>query len=53
MTSNPTRDEVERLFAALDADPPAGLQPDNLTTLVLRPLPRPLDETVLPVDAEN
>jgi len=44
---------VERLFAALDADPPAGLQPDNLTALVLRPLPRSPDETVLPVDAEN
>lgn len=39
---------VERLFGAMEQDPPAGLQPDNLTALVLRPLPRHADETALP-----
>jgi hypothetical protein len=41
---------VERLFGLLENDPPAGLQPDNLTALVVRPLARHADETVLPVD---
>lgn len=44
---------VERLFDALDSAQPPGLQPDNLTALVLRPLPRAGDETALPVDAEK
>ena len=44
---------VERLFALLENDPPAGLQPDNLTALVLRPLARHADETVLPIDADH
>lgn len=44
---------VERLFSALDAAPPPGLQPDNLTALVVLPLPRHADETALPVDAES
>ena len=39
---------VERLFGAMEQDPPSGLQPDNLTALVLRPLPRHADETALP-----
>jgi serine/threonine protein phosphatase PrpC len=43
---------VERLFALLDAGPPPGLQPDNLTALVVRPLARHADETALPLDAE-
>lgn len=42
---------VERLFGLLENDPPAGLQPDNLTALVVRPLARHADETVLPVDS--
>jgi len=42
---------VERLFAMLENDSPAGLQPDNLTALVVRPLARHADETVLPVEA--
>lgn len=41
-----------RLFNALDSAPPDGLHADNLTALVLRPLPPPLDahadETALP-----
>lgn len=41
---------VERLFDMMENDPPAGLQPDNLTALVLRPLPRHADETALPLD---
>jgi len=41
---------VERLFALLENDPPAGLQPDNLTALVLMPLARHADETALPLD---
>ena len=40
---------VGRLFGLLETDPPAGLQPDNLTALVVRPLARHADETVLPV----
>jgi len=40
---------VERLFALLENDPPDGVQPDNLTALVLRPLPRHADETALPL----
>ena len=44
---------VERLFGLLENDPPAGLQPDNLTALVVQPLARHADETVLPVDTEN
>lgn len=41
---------VESLFGALDREPPPGLQPDNLTALVLRPLARHPDETALPFD---
>ena len=41
---------VERLFGLMEYAPPAGLQPDNLTALVLRPLPRHADETALPLD---
>ena len=37
-----------RLFGAMEHDPPAGLHPDNLTALVVRPLPRHADETALP-----
>lgn len=43
---------VERLFGLMENDPPPGLQPDNLTALVLRPLPRHADETVLPVEGD-
>lgn len=39
---------VGRLFGAMEHDPPAGLQADNLTALVLRPLARHADETALP-----
>lgn len=43
---------VGRLFGALDTSPPDGMHPDNLTALVLRPLPAlaggPADETALP-----
>ena len=39
------------LFGAMEDAPPAGLQPDNLTALVLRPLLRHSDETALPSDA--
>ena len=42
---------VERLFARMENAPPPGLQPDNLTALVVRPLARHADETVLPVEA--
>lgn len=42
---------VARLFAAMEDDPPVGLQPDNLTALVLRPLTRNADETALPSEA--
>ena len=45
-------DLVERLFALLEQDPPAGMQPDNLTALVLKPLARHADETALPLGAE-
>ena len=41
---------LERLFGLMENDPPAGLQPDNLTALVLRPLPRHADETALPLE---
>ena len=47
---------VARLFNALDDAPPGGLQPDNLTALVLRPLQfrhEPSDETALPDDARS
>ena len=44
---------VDRLFAALESAPPPGLQPDNLTALILRPLPRPTDVTALPINAEK
>lgn len=44
---------VERLFGLLENDPPPGMQPDNLTALVLRPLARHADETVLPVEADD
>lgn len=48
---------VERLFEAIAGNPPPGLQPDNLTALVLRPLPRhgdqTGDQTALPVDADQ
>jgi hypothetical protein len=37
----------------MEHEPPAGLQPDNLTALVLRPLPRHADETALPLDDEG
>jgi len=40
-----------RLFGAMADAPPAGLQPDNLTALVLRPLFGHPDETALPSDA--
>jgi serine/threonine protein phosphatase PrpC len=43
---------VERLFALLEQDPPAGMQPDNLTALLLRPLARHADETALPLEAD-
>lgn len=43
---------VERLFASLESDPPAGLQPDNLTALVVQALPRQADETALPAAAD-
>lgn len=39
---------VERMFGLFETQPPEGLQPDNLTVLVLRPLARPADETILP-----
>ena len=42
---------VGRLFGALETAPPDGLHPDNLTALVLRPLPVQAghgDETALP-----
>lgn len=39
---------VGRLFGAMDSAPPDGLHPDNLTALVLRPLPAQADETALP-----
>ena len=46
---------VARLFNAMEDTPPPGLQPDNLTALVLRPLPGApgahADETALPLDA--
>ena len=42
---------VGRLFAAMDDTPPDGLQPDNLTALMLRPLLCHPDETALPSDA--
>ncbi|SFD11348.1 PP2C family protein-serine/threonine phosphatase [Massilia yuzhufengensis] len=41
---------LERLFGAIES-PPAGLQPDNLTALVLRPLAQHGDETALPYHA--
>ncbi|OON63317.1 protein phosphatase [Massilia sp. KIM] len=41
---------LDRLFGALEHDPPPGLHPDNLTALVLRPLPQQSDETALPTD---
>ena len=44
---------VERLFGLLENDPPAGMQPDNLTALVVRPLARHADETVLPVETSS
>lgn len=44
---------VERLFGAMEHDPPAGIHPDNLTALVLRPLPRHADETALPEAAPD
>ena len=42
---------VGRLFAAMEEAPPAGLQPDNLTALLLRPLFSQSEETALPSDA--
>jgi len=44
---------VERLFGLMEHEPPAGLQPDNLTALVLRPLPRHADETALPLEDDG
>ena len=44
---------VGRLFALLENDPPDGVQPDNLTALVLRPLPRHADETALPLQEDG
>ncbi|WP_051933591.1 PP2C family serine/threonine-protein phosphatase [Massilia sp. BSC265] len=52
---------VGRLFEALDASPPDGLHPDNLTALMLRPMLRHmpaaagghLDETALPADTQD
>lgn len=44
---------VARLFEVLDEAPPAGLQPDNLTALVLRPLVCYADETALPDGART
>lgn len=48
---------VGRLFGALESAPPDGLHPDNLTALVLRPLPMQAgvhaDETALPEDARD
>lgn len=41
---------VARLFNALGETPPTGLQPDNLTALVVRALASHLDETALPLD---
>lgn len=47
---------VGRLFDAIEAAPPQGLHPDNLTVLALRPLQaqadRHSDETALPDDAQ-
>lgn len=48
--ATPAASLVERLFALLENDPPPGMQPDNLTALVLRPLPRHADETALPLE---
>ena len=42
---------LERLFGEMDSNPPRGLQPDNLTALLLRPLPHNADETALPAAA--
>lgn len=42
---------VGRLFGLMEAAPPDSLQPDNLTALVLRPLPCHSDETALPDEA--
>ncbi len=42
---------VKELFGAMMEAPPDGLQPDNLTALVLRPLSCHSDETALPSDA--
>lgn len=42
---------VERLFDAIEGAPPATVQPDNLTALVLRPLLCHSDETALPDSA--
>ena len=39
---------VDRLFAEMESNPPPGLQPDNLTALLLRPVPPNADETALP-----
>ena len=47
---------VARLFNALDQAPPDGMQPDNLTALVLRPLllhHGQGDETALPQEARS
>lgn len=39
---------LDALFAEMEERPPVGLQPDNLTAIVLRPRPRGRDETALP-----
>ena len=44
---------VERLFGAIERLAPDTLQPDNLTALVVRPLARHADETVLPLDTRE
>ena len=45
-----TASMLGRLFDAIENAPPPGLHPDNLTALLLRPLPAPAgaDETALP-----
>jgi hypothetical protein len=39
---------MDALFAEMEARPPVGLQPDNLTAIVLRRRPGGRDETALP-----
>ena len=43
-------DGLEALFAEMEERPPVGLQPDNLTAIVLRFRPFRRDETALPAN---